>query len=222
MTAAEAQKLADDVFGAMAKLGNPEVGELPGKITAALIVPMYLPQAKKELIAHGRKKEDVEAMPGPQVVLVWFHEDYVRERDNILKWFLLPPWQAMEGLQEIDKKEKEARKNVAGTIILQGGWAMRQLTPAILKVFDANVRIQRYVAAFRTAEAIRLYAANHDGKLPQALKDVTEVPLPVDPRTAKGFDEFYKLDGDKGVLELPPPPGMPPLLGRRFEFTRSK
>src|SRR5262245_53319782 len=58
----EAQKLAEEVFGAVAMFS----GDLPGggllaKLSATLTVPFYLPEAKKYLIAHGRKKEDVEA-----------------------------------------------------------------------------------------------------------------------------------------------------------------
>ena len=44
----------------------------------------------------------------------------------------------------------------------------------------------------------------------------------LDPRTGKGYDDFYQLDGETAVLEVPPPPGMPPVLGRRYELIKSR
>ena len=38
--------------------------------------------------------------------------------------------------------------------------------------------IERRLAALRTIEAIRMFAASHDGKLPAALGDIKEVPVP--------------------------------------------
>ena len=44
----------------------------------------------------------------------------------------------------------------------------------------------------RHVEALRLYAAEHDGKLPAKLSDIS-VPLPIDPVTGKPF--VYAVDG---------------------------
>jgi hypothetical protein len=54
----------------------------------------------------------------------------------------------------------------------------------------------------RVFEAIRLYAANSEGKLPQRLNDITEVPVPNDPVTNEAF--VYRRDPDKAFLEGPP------------------
>jgi hypothetical protein len=219
LTKEQADSLAAEVFNVMAKMCYPDAPEWQGKLAASLTVPTLLPQAKKDLIARGRKKETVEEMPASQVVLIWFAEEYNRERDEILKCYLLPAEQALPMLEEIDKKDKEARKKAEGTLVIQGTWMLRQLTPAILKVYEANLRTERMVATLRTVEAIRLYAAAHDGKLPDAVKDITEVPLPSDPRTGKSFDEFYKRDGDKATFEVPLHPG---ILIRRYELATPK
>jgi hypothetical protein len=63
--------------------------------------------------------------------------------------------------------------------------------------------VDRQIAALRCVEAIRLYAAAHDGKLPAKLADITEVPVPVDPVNGKEFD--YKLKEGKATLYGPPP-----------------
>ncbi len=56
----------------------------------------------------------------------------------------------------------------------------------------------------RYIEAIRLYAANHNGSLPPSLEAITEAPVPIDPATGKFFD--YKVDGSTATLTAPAPP----------------
>ncbi|MGC8640079.1 MAG: hypothetical protein ACP5XB_09410 [Isosphaeraceae bacterium] len=55
--------------------------------------------------------------------------------------------------------------------------------------------------ALRVVEAIRLYAAAHEGKLPENLRQITEVPVPDDPATCKPL--VYRREGDAAVLALP-------------------
>jgi hypothetical protein len=50
-----------------------------------------------------------------------------------------------------------------------------------------------------SAEAIRSYAASHDGQLPQTLAEVTEVPVPKDPMSGAAFR--YTRTGAGAVLE---------------------
>jgi hypothetical protein len=83
---------------------------------------------------------------------------------------------------------------------LGGGY----LTAPFQKVFLARGRVERRLEGVRCLEAIRLYAAAHDGRLPRSLTDVTEVPVPVDPITHKPFE--YQTHGEKGSLASPPLP----------------
>ena len=62
-------------------------------------------------------------------------------------------------------------------------------------------RLDRHVGALQYVEAIRLYAAAHDGKFPNELSDVTEVALPDDPFTQSPFT--YHRTGSRAVLEAP-------------------
>ena len=53
-------------------------------------------------------------------------------------------------------------------------------------------------------EALRMYAAAHDGTLPDKLDDVSEVPVPADPGTGLPFE--YSRDerhGDATVSLVP-------------------
>ena len=62
-------------------------------------------------------------------------------------------------------------------------------------------RLDRNVAALKCIEAMRLYTVAHDGKFPNQLNDVTQVPVPDDPVTHKAL--VYTRTGAKAVLEMP-------------------
>src|SRR5262249_10608481 len=156
-----------------------------GKIVLAALSAQAYPAAKRYLIARGRTAEQVDAMPALQAVLIYYMGQYDDTWDDILKYASLPYWQARPGLQAAAGQVRAARTKDLNVFI-------GLLMPAIVKVQLANVREQRHIAGLRCAAAIRLHAARHGGKLPASLKEITEVPLPIDPATGKGFDDLYK------------------------------
>ena len=74
------------------------------------------------------------------------------------------------------------------------------LLPATASAMEASNRRDVSVAADRVIEAIRMYAAQNGGKLPQSLSEITAVPVPVNPRFGTPFP--YKLEGDTATLEV--------------------
>jgi hypothetical protein len=64
------------------------------------------------------------------------------------------------------------------------------------------------VAIWRAVEAVRAYAAAHDGRPPATLEEIIETPAPVDPFTGKGF--VYSVKGDEVTIEGPTLAGMTP------------
>ena len=159
------------------------------------------PAAKQALIAAGRKPDDVEALPALQVVLIASLRDFERRQDDLFKWAALPYPDARPGLQRAHKELVRAKSPPDGLSIAE------VFLPALIKVVDTAARLDRRIAALRCIEAVRLHAAAHDGKPPAALADITEVPIPIDPLTAKKFD--YKVNGDMFTLSAGPPPGDP-------------
>jgi hypothetical protein len=55
------------------------------------------------------------------------------------------------------------------------------------------------LAALTAVEALRTYAAAHDGKLPEQLSDVTETPVPDNPATGWPFE--YHVESGMATLK---------------------
>jgi hypothetical protein len=161
--------------------------------------------AKKALVAQGLSAEQVDAMPPFQVMGLYAYREYRVAWEEYIKWLALPGGVREPGFKEAAKKYREASARLDRLFFrgLLGGFA----DTAFEKVFQAVGRTDRRFAALRCVEAVRLYAAAH-GKLPKALQDITDVPIPDDPITGKPFE--YSADGDKAKLVAPPPGEKPP------------
>ncbi|MHC4398448.1 MAG: hypothetical protein ACYTG0_02075 [Planctomycetota bacterium] len=168
------------------------------------------PMAKQGLIERGRSPEQVEAMPVPQVVLLYTMQTYEDLRDDMFKWFYVPYSEAKEGFEQAEAGLRRCMAERREVIPLAS-----LLLPAIQSCYTAVVRTDREIAALRVIEAIRLFGAANDGRLPKELNDLT-VPVPDDPITGKPFD--YRLDGDTAVLEGPTLRGAP--LRFEIQFAR--
>jgi hypothetical protein len=160
--------------------------------------------AKKILIAQGRPKELVDAMPHVQVGLLVAMGQYDQVFDENLKCQSLPFWEAEPAFARAAARQKAILEEKDGPAIPVG----RVLFSQVKKVFAARTRIDRQIAALRCVEAVRLYAAAHDGKLPASLNDVKDAPLPLDPMKGKAFD--YRRVGDRAFLTCPPFPSPTP------------
>ncbi|MBN2131505.1 MAG: hypothetical protein JW741_18540 [Sedimentisphaerales bacterium] len=93
----------------------------------------------------------------------------------------------------------------------------KQLEPAYERTRQIARRLVADMGARQCLEALRDYAATHDGKLPAQLSDIAGVELPDDPVTNKPF--MYRLDGTKAVLETAIPEGGSPREAMRCEIT---
>ena len=121
---------------------------------------------------------------------------YLKIQDDLYKWYALPYAQGLPGLEAMDREFRQARRRLEAFPFID-------LLPALTKVYSAYARLDRRIAAQRCIEAIRLYAATHDGKLPGSLGDISEVVVPNDPMLDKPFD--YKSSGDHATLRAAAP-----------------
>jgi hypothetical protein len=166
--------------------------------------------ARRRLVEVGYPQERLLRFPADQVILLDEWREFEVRRDEIMKLMNLPAWQ-LEPLMEQLRPEKWS----PSVILFKG------LLPALQKVRRAQSRLEQRIALLRHVEALRLYAADHDGKLPEKLSDCP-VPLPVDPFTGKPFS--YRVEGATAHLRGTPPSGekMNPGYNVRYEVTIQK
>jgi hypothetical protein len=138
----------------------------------------------------------VDALPVIQVVMLHSLRQFNRFQDEIYKWWAVPYAESREGMAKVESQLREAKRTLEGL-------PFTELLPAVDKVRFASVRLDRRIAALRCVEALRLYAAAHEGKLPAALTDIKEVPIPLDPVLGKPFD--YQVTGTSATLRALPP-----------------
>ena len=174
------------------------------------VVQAY-PRAKRYLIEHGRSEAEVEAMPVAKAFLLYLVKVHDELSDEQYKWFYVPMAEAGKGAEGVEQRLWQAvndRKLVpfAGMFIFSSTMARM-----------AETRLQWKICMLRIFEAMRMYAAGHDGRWPEGLSDITEVPVPANPFNGKPF--HYERHGNKAVLDSETPPPWPASLPRRYEIT---
>lgn len=167
------------------------------------------PEAKRALLAQGVSVKEADAMPPFQVVALDAARQYRRSWQEYTKWFQLPGGWREPGYRKAAERYRGAvtrldRLFFGGLIHALGIGDPDTLN----KVYTSMDQIERNIAALRCLEALRLYAAGHGGKLPAALSDITEVPVPPDPITGKPFT--YEAHGDHARLSAAAPTDEPP------------
>jgi hypothetical protein len=150
---------------------------------------VLLSAARRRLIDSGLPQERVQQFPADQVLLLDEKVAYEIRRDEIMKLLSLPVWQVAHLIDP--EKEKKAMEK-----------SLFPFEPAVYKVRLGQARLEQRLALLRHVEALRLYAAEHNGALPAALAEIS-VPLPPDPFTGKPFR--YEVVGKTAHLRGTPP-----------------
>jgi hypothetical protein len=75
------------------------------------------------------------------------------------------------------------------------------------------------MAALRVVEALRHYAATHDGKLPDNLSRLSETPIANDPFTGKPFG-YERADDGVGFRLIAPDVERPAFDEKRGQWSR--
>jgi hypothetical protein len=139
-----------------------------------------------------QKVHRIDQFPPEQVILLDEKRAYDVRRDDDMKLLSLAPWQ-IEAVRGADSN--------GGAVANEDG-LFADLLPRVLPARQAQAQFEQRIALLRCVEALRMYAASHDGKLPTRLADVS-VPLPVDPFTGKSFE--YEVKGGAASLRGRPP-----------------
>lgn len=173
---------------------NGNDAETRRAMMVAMIAASY-PSAKKYLLdVVALPREQVEAYPTAQVVLLALVKFYDHWRDEYFKWEHVPYWQRQTTTDGADRSSR------LSTAAKQAGWfalPADTLIPLLGAIDTTEIRIQQQIALLQTVESIRAYAAAHDGDLPPSLQDL-DLPAPVDPHTGQPLQ--YERNADHAVL----------------------
>lgn len=200
MLPAQASAAVTGIIEKIQTLGDgQDRGIFTGLLPAGWVMMHYL-AAKEHLAGRGFSQEQIQAMPAAQAVLIYQKQEYFDLLDSMFKWFTVPYHQAQPHLQESEQRfdQHTKAKGIKANLF-------NFLLPSLSRIALLEARLDRHVALLRTVEAIRLFAANHAGRLPETLADISQVPIPPDPVTGQAFVYVYK-DARHARLEAPVSP----------------
>jgi hypothetical protein len=202
MTPKQVRALQEDIGDMLGKLDlrKPNLAEV---VAQAWLQARAYPEARKVLLAEGVPAEQVAAMPVTQVVALDVLHRYRAAWDDTVPWLNVPDFRHAPGYRQASERLDRAAREMNRLLFFAGAGLRRPDIgpPQFDRIYNAVGRTERRFAALRCVEALRLYAAGHGGKLPASLKDVTEVPVPVDPVTDRPFE--YQARGDAARLVAP-------------------
>jgi len=150
-------------------------------------------------------RDSVEKMAVGQVLAIYMERNYRHTAEDWEKIWYVPFAEMPKIAEAVDKRLAAAHP--LGTSDDREIIPMAALLlPSIQATRNAQVRLERQVAAIRVIEALRMYAAEHNSELPDSLEKITSAPVPMNPATDKPFE--YRLDGNTAVLTLPKTDGL--------------
>ena len=142
----------DQIDLGLKRLEYLEETALRSRLAIAYLASRSYPKARAYLLSHGFKEEQVEAMPVIQVALMYAVIEYDRHFDEFAKWYRQPAWVARAGLRKSVDDLKKVRGNHPDI-----SWFALLIIPAMEKVHESQVRIERRLAMVQTIEALRIH-----------------------------------------------------------------
>jgi hypothetical protein len=166
---------------------------------------LALPAAQAHYaLSRKMSADDVALLDSQTVVAAYYFDQYQQLGDDIEKSLGLGFPQMIKSLKDTEAELEQIRAAAPANPFLP-------VIPSIERAAENFARADREVAALTAVEALRSYAASHEGKLPEHLEDVTDTPVPVNPCTGKPFE--YKLANETAVISSAEP------VGSRLEYT---
>lgn len=145
----------------------------------------------------------IQSLTGAAVAAVMCREveQFIQRKDSPnLYWalaFLPRPFVDME------KAIEKEKANLKDYNALVRGQLEKQLEPAHDRARLIAKRLDNHVNALQVVEAIRHYAATHDGQMPQALSDIKDMAIPNDLMSGKPFEYRRTAEGAEVQSTVP-------------------
>jgi hypothetical protein len=206
MSPEQIERFIGPLSGLLAGDNDPSGGDMRTWLDARNRDEKLISTARQHLVESGIPRERLTRFSADQVILLDEKRKCEELHADVIKLVNLPVWQ----VEALSKRISSNREPV-----------LFDLAPAIAKVRRAQARLDQRIALLRYVEALRLYAAEHEGMLP-ALPSEISVPLPDDPFTGKPFR--YELNDDTAQIRGSAPAGEEknPALNVRYEVAVKK
>jgi len=154
--------------------------------------PENVRQAQRDYATAHQVSESEAARVDPTIVLGEFYFNQYEAAGDEFYMLRGMPWPMLtKKSREFDAKFAQLKREQPANPFLLS-------LPQLARVSWAFVRADRELAALTAVEALRSYAATHNGQLPARLSDVTETPIPDNPATGTPFE--FSVDGDTATL----------------------
>ncbi len=194
-----AARLVMEMLNAVTPLVANEGNDLQNSFNAvALMAKLAMfadaPAAKKRLQTAGFTTARLEEMPLPQLAIVDAFQLYHQQYAALRRWFDLP-------LDEALRREAEFKRTWEQPEVKPAFPLFQLIMPAIASARKSAGRVDRQLTALATLDALRRYAAAHDGRFPAKLDEVSDGAWLRDPFTGEPFP--YTLKDDQAVLTVP-------------------
>jgi len=168
----------------------------------------------------GQGPTNIQAMVATAVgeVMCREVEQFVQAKDSPnLYWAIasLP-----RPLVDVEKSIENERANLKDYNFLVRRQLEKVLKPAHDRVRVIQRRANTRLNALQCLEAIRDYAATHDGQLPETLSDISDVDVPEDVLAGKAFE--YRRTAAGAVLQSAVPKDGKPRDAIRYEIILKK
>jgi hypothetical protein len=169
---------------------KPEESLVWAWVNARIKKPEVLAATRQRLVEMGFPEQLLGRFPAEQIVLLDEKREYEVRRDEIMKVTDQPAW-------KVEQQRTLSKANQEPTLF-------NPLIEGLETIHRAPARLAQRIALLRHVEALRMYAAEHNGALPANLSEIT-VLLPDDPFTGKPFR--YDVIGTTAHLRGSPPAG---------------
>jgi hypothetical protein len=182
------QRLAQSI-GDLRLLISAEFGPLGAADSLGLMLSMSGADAKERLRAAGYDESILENMTQLQASLIEAGRELRSRSDELLKGIKLrgPEGDFLRQRVQEDFDKWQNKRTISPAALIGS-----LLLPGAQNVHEAILRTEMIRNRLIAAEAIRLYAANHGGKVPDSLDGLVDPPVPLDPFTQKPF--VYRVE----------------------------
>jgi len=152
------------------------------------------PYGKERLLKQGFSNENIDAMSVYRVVVPYILEEIKAAYDQLIVASSFPVDSKHTAIVFDDSSYLDIAESPARMYLIM-------LLPAVQAAKNATLRVQQSFDLLKITEAVRYYAAVHDGKLPESLEAMEELYVPtINPVDGKPF--VYRVEGNKAIIDF--------------------